>query len=135
MTIKGDITVHKDLIGNELVTLFYTKFKQFSISGNISAPVVEIKYRSVYTNLYEIPRKIYSIFGLKRRAKREVVFENIKVNSDLLKLSSYFNPDEIIFTFSDTCEIEAKKIEFLRDDPHPKRERKLISFENDDEFG
>ncbi|MFW9927995.1 MAG: hypothetical protein ACFFD1_01230 [Candidatus Thorarchaeota archaeon] len=131
--LKGELLEIGDLNAGDQITIFINKFKQYNIKGIISAPIVEVKYRSMYSNLYEIPAKLLKIFGKKKKVRKEVTLEALNIESDKLIVTSYFPPEEIKFIFSDNCNITSKQIEFIREKTNPEFDRKWFQIENEKE--
>lgn len=129
ISIKGEININGDIESSEEINISVMKFKTYNIKGIISAPIVELRYHKIYSNLYEIPFKIYKLFGKKKKINREIIFRNLSITTNMLRVSSLFATDQIKYTFDSSCNIKAKKIEFYQFNPHPKTEMKLFSYE------
>lgn len=72
---------------------------------DISAPEITIRYMTLYNKVMDLPSKLLSLFNIKRKFKRQVIFENLNINCDSLVIETLRIPQEVEFVFGSSCKV------------------------------
>lgn len=137
--IKGSLTCPK-VVGNTIqmlsknmsiselsatksIFLFYYKMSWGTEPVTLIAPEITIRYRSMYSYLMDIPRKVLKVFKKEKKFKKEILLENLTIQCDTLTIETFRIPEDVTFAFSEPEKITAKNIVVKRFKVSPREER------------
>ncbi|MFW9997186.1 MAG: polymer-forming cytoskeletal protein [Candidatus Odinarchaeota archaeon] len=111
--LEGNVTVNADITAEKSISIILSpKRKNLTVTGLIKAPEVTLRSAVFYTKWSSVPGKLLGRLGKKRRYKRELVIENLRIETDKLVLDSPYPVDMVEYHYVN-CDIYARETELV----------------------